>query len=95
MTLGFPDKHTGKPRQRDVFIQTKICGIIPVKILISCKKYKRNLNQKDIDHFNGELISSGANKGVIYSYSGFNKNAIEKSKVLDICCCRLYNTASF
>jgi hypothetical protein len=62
----------------------------PLKILVSCKKYKRKLDQQDIDAFNGELISSGAHKGVIYSYSGFNKYAIEKCKVLGISCCKLY-----
>ena len=45
-----PDKHTGKPRQRDIFIEATICGNIPVKILVSCKRYKRKLNESDIDH---------------------------------------------
>lgn len=86
-----PDKHTKKLRQRDVFLETNLCGFLPIKVLISCKKYKRKLNQQDIDAFNGELISSEAHKGVIYSYSGFNKNAVEKCKVLGISCCKLYN----
>jgi len=86
-----PDKHTKKRRQRDVFLETNLCGFLPIKVLISCKKYKRKLNQQDIDAFYGELISSGAHKGVIYSYSGFNKNAVEKCKVLEISCCKLYH----
>lgn len=85
-----PDKHTKKRRQRDVFLTTNLCGFLPLNILVSCKKYKRKLNQQDIDAFNGELISSGAHKGVIYSYSGFNENATEKCKVLGISCCKLY-----
>lgn len=85
-----PDKHTKKPRQRDVYIMAKVCNHFPVEIYVSCKRYKRKLNLQDIDAFYGELISSGANKGVIYSYSGYSKNAIEKCKVLNISCCRLY-----
>ncbi|MBI2150580.1 MAG: restriction endonuclease [Acidobacteria bacterium] len=61
-----------------------------MKLLISCKRYKRKLNQQDIDAFNGELLSSGAHKGIIYSYSGFGKNAVEKAQKIGICCCTLY-----
>lgn len=46
---------------------------------------------QDIDAFIGELISSGAQKGVIYSYSGFTKPAIKKAKARGISCCKLYN----
>jgi len=84
------DIHTKKPRQRDVWVEAKICQHFPVKVLISCKRYKRKLNQQDIDAFNGELISSEAQLGVIYSYSGFGQNAIEKAKKLGISCCRLF-----
>ena len=48
------------------------------------------MDQQDIDAFHGEFISSGAQLGVIYSYSGFGPNAIEKAKVLKISCCRLF-----
>ncbi len=63
---------------------------IPVKILVSCKCYKRTLNQQDIDHFNGEFSSSGANKAVLYSSSGFNELAIKKARKLDISCMSLF-----
>lgn len=84
------DIHTKTPRQRDVWVDVKVCRHFPIKILVSCKRYKRKLNQKDIDAFNGELISSGAQLGVIYSYSGFGVNAIAKAKKLGINCCRLF-----
>lgn len=85
-----PDLHTGLPRQRDVWVETKLLGHFPVRVLISCKREKRRLNQQDVDAFNGEKLSSGAHLGVIYSYSGFGEAAIEKAKRLGICCCRLY-----
>lgn len=85
-----PDVHTGKIRQRDVWIEWKIGNHFPVKALISCKFYNKTLDQQDLDHFNGEFISSGAQIGIIYSKSGFNKNALQKAKVLNFHCCKLY-----
>jgi hypothetical protein len=84
------DTDTGRSRQRDVWIEATVCGVFPIKILVSCKRYKRKLHEGDIDAFIGELSSSGAHKGVIYSFSGFGAPAIEKAKVRGICCCRLY-----
>ena len=89
-----PDFHTSKPRQRDVWIEAKVCNHFPINVLISCKRLKRKLNQKDIDAFNGELASSEARLGVLYSYSGFTVNAIEKAKRLGISCCRLFENKS-
>jgi len=86
-----PDAHTSKPRQRDVWIEANVCNHFPLKVLISCKRLKRKMDQQDIDAFNGELISSEARLGVLYSYSGFTSNAIEKAKKLGISCCRLFD----
>ncbi|MEW6659509.1 MAG: restriction endonuclease [Thermodesulfobacteriota bacterium] len=85
-----PDIHTGTPRQRDVWVEAKVCQHFPVNVYISCKREERPLDQQEIDAFNGELISSGAHLGVIYSYSGFSENAIQKAKTLRISCCRLF-----
>jgi len=85
-----PDKDTNAPRQRDVWIEGFIAKFIPIKVLISCKRYKRKLNEQDIDHFKGEFESSNANKGVIYSYSGFNKLALEKAMKNGFSCMKLF-----
>lgn len=85
-----PDIHTNTLRQRDVWIEARVCQHFPIKVLISCKRRRRKLSQQDIDAFIGELDSSGANLGVIYSYSGFSDNAVIKAKELQISCCRLY-----
>lgn len=85
-----PDRHTGRPRQRDVWIETRLFGHFPVSILVSCKRYRRKLNQQDIDAFEGERQSSGAQVGVIYSYAGFGTAALEKARALGISCCRLF-----
>jgi restriction endonuclease len=92
--IKLPDSHTSKPRQRDVWVEAKVCYHFPINVLISCKRLKRKLNQKDIDAFNGELFSSEARLGVLYSYSGFAANAIEKAKKLGISCCKLFENES-
>jgi predicted Mrr-cat superfamily restriction endonuclease len=88
-----PDADTGAPRQRDVWIEGRLCRVTPIRVLISCKRYNRPLNEQDIDHFIGEFVSSRANKGIIYSYSGFNGLAIEKADRHNISCMRLYQDA--
>jgi hypothetical protein len=85
-----PDRDTGRPRQRDVWVEGTFAGMFPLRALVSCKHYGRPLNQLDIDHFSGELESSGANIGIIYSRRGFTSTAIAKAKTLQINCCRLY-----
>lgn len=89
--VSIPDKDTGKPRQRDVWIETKVCGF-KVKIYVSCKNYNKPLDQQDIDAVIGELRSSGANKGVVFSKLGFAEDALLKAQVNDIECCSLINT---
>lgn len=89
-----PDRDTGTPRQRDVWIDAKLFGHFPVSIHVSCKRYKRKLNQQDIDAFVGELASSEANKGVLYSFSGYSENALKKADSRGISCCRLLGRGS-
>lgn len=88
-----PDLDTGLPRQRDVWISTTFGGHIPITIFVSCKREKKKLDQQDIDAFLGELRSSGAHVGVIYSYSGYTEPAIAKAKACRINCCSLYENA--
>src|SRR5262249_37432979 len=84
-----PDTDTRTPRQRDVWIETSFGGHLRITILVSCKRKKSKLNQQDLDAFIGELQSSGANKGVLYAYSGFTKPALEKARIRGISCCVL------
>jgi hypothetical protein len=84
------DSDTGRRRQRDVWIEATLCGLFPITAHVSCKRHKRRLDEGDIDTFIGELSSSRAHLGVIYSFQGFTQPAIEKAKERRICCCRLY-----
>jgi hypothetical protein len=88
--LRLPDRHHHGQRQRDVWIIAKVCNHFPISVLVSCKRLKRKLHSGDVDTFNGELLSSQAGLGVLYSYSGFSKPALKKGRVLGIPCCRLY-----
>ncbi len=85
-----PDIHTRTPRQRDVWIETTYGGHIPISILVSCKRLSSKLDQQDIDAFVGELRSSTAHLGVLYSYSGYTEPAIAKAAAIGIACCTLY-----
>lgn len=85
-----PDADTGRNRQRDVWIEASVGGLIPVTILVSCKRYKRKVDQQQLDAFLGEWRSSRAHVGVIYSFSGFTEPALEKARANGDSCCRLY-----
>lgn len=80
-------------RQVDVWINATVGGHWPISVLISCKDHKRRLNVGDIEKFLGEVRSTGASTGVIYSHSGFSKAALEKARVNGTSCCRLYQNA--
>jgi hypothetical protein len=88
------DADTGHQRQRDVIIEARICKIFPVTVLVSCKYWESKLHEGHIDAFVGELLSSRAHKGVIYSYSGFTQPALEKAAAKGICCCKLFRNES-
>jgi Restriction endonuclease len=72
--VSIPDVDTGVPRQRDVWIEVKVLGHFPITIYVSCKDVNRPLSQQSLDAIIGELRSSGANLGVVYSTGGFADN---------------------
>lgn len=87
--LILPDIDTGESRQRDVWIEASLGGHIAIKVLVSCKRLKRKIDAQHMDAFIGELASSGASKGVLYSVSGFTKPALAKAAKRGISCCVL------
>ena len=84
-----PDRETGLPRQRDVWIETTLGGHLPLAILVSCKRTKAKVSQQGMDAFRGELMASNASLGVLYSAAGFTAPALAKAKKLGIDCCML------
>lgn len=88
-----PDRDTGTLRQCDVWINACIGGHWPISILVSCKDDKNSRRKLDIGAittFSGEVQSTGATMGVIYSNVGFTEPAVQKAKANGIACCRLY-----
>ena len=83
-----PNMHTGRLRQRDVWIEASM-GPFSIKMLVSCQRPKRKIDEQDIDAFIGELWSSGAHKVVLYSLMGFTTLAVEKARSQAISCCKL------
>lgn len=85
-----PDRDTGTPRQCDVWINAKFGGHWPLSILVSCKDHSRKLDIGDMEKFAGEVRSTGASTGVIYSRAGFSQPALDKAKANGLSCCRIY-----
>ena len=85
-----PDADTKTMRQCDVWINAKLGGHFPLHILVSCKDHTRKLHVGDIGTFRDEIRSTGASTGIIYSKSGFTRQALEKAQASGIVCCRLY-----
>ena len=85
-----PDADTKTMRQCDVWINAKLGGHFPLHILVSCKDHTKKLHVGDIGAFRDEIRSTGASTGIIYSKSGFTRQALEKAQASGIVCCRLY-----
>lgn len=87
------DRRSGAMREVDLWIETEYAGHLPLRIHGSCKDYGRRLDIGEIDAFQGELDSSGANLGVIYSSHGFSPRAVEKAESIGVSCCHLLDGA--
>ncbi len=88
------DPDTGSTRQRDVWVELDLCGLVQIKVLVSCKRWERKLFAPDVEHFYGELLGASAHLGLLYSYSGFGDTAVPKAQLLgrgQIHCCQLYS----
>lgn len=89
-----PDCNTGTPRQVDVWVEAKVMNHFPQTFAISCKDHKRPLNISHIGTFLEEVRSTGASSGIIYSRSGFSKNALKKARANGVSCCLLLQNDS-
>jgi hypothetical protein len=65
-----------------------------VRILISCKDHRHPLDIEHITAFQGQIGSTGASMGIIYSRAGFTQPALDKAKAAGLVCCRLYQNQS-
>lgn len=67
-----------KPRQVDVLARGAVAGI-GITVVVECKRYRRPVAIGDIDQFIGKLLDIGADRGVLYSYSGFSDGAVARA----------------
>lgn len=70
---------SGTERQIDVYCTGKIAGT-EVRIAIECKRYVRPLGIGGVDQFVGKLIDIAAEKGILYSYSGYTEPAKSRAR---------------
>jgi Restriction endonuclease len=67
------------PRQIDVFVAGKVAGI-PVTVVVECKRHTRPVGIGIVDQFVGKLLDVGADKGSLYSHSGYTAEAITRAR---------------
>jgi hypothetical protein len=65
-------------RQVDVFAQGRIVGQ-DIVVAVECKRHKRIVGIEMIDQFVGKLLDLGAERGVLYAYSGFSEAATRRA----------------
>ena len=75
----FIKDHNGVPREFDIVIRTQI-GPYQTMGVIECKDHSRKVSLGIIDEFATKSKSVNAHLKIIFSNSGFTKNAIESAK---------------
>ncbi|RVU36189.1 restriction endonuclease [Hwanghaeella grinnelliae] len=78
-----PGRHSGRKRQIDVLVKDRI-GQYEVEIVIDCKDYKRPVDVKGVEEFNGLVQDVGAHKGVLVCPVGFSEAAKTRAEGLQI-----------
>jgi hypothetical protein len=65
-----PGRLSGSLRQVDVWVTGTVAGI-DLNVAVECKRHRRAVDVSTVDQFVGKLLDIGADRGVLYSYSGF------------------------
>jgi len=86
-----PGKLSGRSRQIDVCIRTKV-GTENVLIIVECKKHKRKVDVKAVESFIGVKKDVGAQMGIMVSKEGFSRSAYKRVKDENISLYRYQDT---
>lgn len=86
-----PGKLSGRSRQIDVCIRTKV-GTENVLIIVECKKHKRKADVKAVESFIGVMKDVGAQMGIMVSNEGFSRSAYKRAKDENISLYRYQDT---
>jgi restriction system protein len=62
--------------QIDIYAEFDLLGVT-FKVLVECKRHKSKIKREVVQILSEKLHSSGANKGLIFSTSGFQTGAIK------------------
>lgn len=65
-------------RQIDIWVVGQAAGA-DIKVAVECKRLKRFVSIGLVDQFLGKLIDIGADRGILYSYSGFTSSAVTRA----------------
>lgn len=65
-------------RQIDVLVIGSVTGV-EMTLVVECKLYQRRVAIGDVDQFVGKLIDVGADRGILYSGSGFTGGAAARA----------------
>jgi hypothetical protein len=69
---------SGAQRQIDVLATGKVVGL-EVTVAVECKRHRRPASIEVVDQFIGKILDVGADRGILYSYSGFSNNAVSRA----------------
>ncbi|MFK4267879.1 restriction endonuclease [Streptomyces milbemycinicus] len=73
-----PGRLSSASRQIDVLVTGKIVGL-EITVAVECKRHRRPSSIEVVDQFVGKLLDIGADRGVLYSYSGFSASAVRRA----------------
>lgn len=69
---------SGAQRQVDVLVTGKLVGL-DITVAVECKRHRRPSTIEVVDQFIGKVLDLGADRGILYSYSGFTSNAVSRA----------------
>ncbi|MGW2489575.1 restriction endonuclease [Streptomyces sp. NPDC001606] len=69
---------SGTRRQVDVLVTGKVLGL-EITVAVECKRHQRPSSIEVVDQFIGKILDIGADRGILYSYSGFSSSAVSRA----------------
>ena len=73
-----PGRLSMTQRQIDVWVRGHVVGL-EITVAVECKRHNRVIDVGVLDQFVGKLLDIGADRGIIYSYSGFTDAAVMRA----------------
>lgn len=65
-------------RQIDVWVRGSVIGM-PITVAVECKRHRRTVDVGTVDELIGKLLDVGADRGLLYSFSGFTNAAVSRA----------------